>query len=1458
MSSYIKQYLGNIFELIQNNNITSLIIPAGYDANVVIPSEFTNNETKSYVVIKNEDIVFQMNTNKKDLTTYISSKDMINILLPYLDKNGDSIDFCDIIILSELYPGEIHYEAIFSLWINLEKIYDGIPRLVILNSKHSDNLPSNVANFEIKNPITSKYEYIDTSSNLIYEKIAEKIKKIKLDNYNMIIVVPKISEFVQYLENSDNVISSDDTLRITDMNKIILITTPDKVAYNYLPNTKYVIDSMLQINERYELESISKNTTKQHESLINIPKIGVFIRMSSLKNYEKLENKTKLKNEPIISLVSVLIDMLKMNVSPELILRTTDKKIITENIELVKKLHLISIPKLANFISLLNLSARNSAFLWYWIRGNRFNSRIIEEGKKYDINFEEVEISESSLFSSIEPYYLPSISNIFEIEKINPESIIDATANIGGDSINFMRLFPNSKLTSLEIDTKISYILQRNMNNLKNILNKDQEYDVKVINISAVKYFSNFKYADMIYFDPPWGGRDYIKSDKISLFLDDISIGTIIKDILDQGMTQLIILKMPVNADIDIIKFDIGDKATYELYEVDNYYKNKIAYQLMFIRSDIVNSSHELSEDPIEVELNPTTNPVFEGIVIASIIDRFDSSYFKFPPKSRNYTPSQYNKILADHKKKYFDKYVGYNDLDTFLNMWNDYMDHSDDVDTWYNENSINYDKILILILTINDVSTILSSYFDIEITKFDSIEAVKIARPILASIYSDLTYIDPYKKLYFNELRSSEKYSLDKIEGVNGMITNPPLGIIALHTKSFTVKDGIIRLITFGVDTDKTGRGLPIVKRETKGIVKRKIIPDKISLTQNVRLKEETSFYPNIDILKQNPFDILDDLIKQHKSFPIILKSINIDNSNTLLRIAKKITGSTTNNLIKILEDFQNTNIDSLWASKTTKSNDRFDDILKYILSNNTGLYLDIGSGDAVDFDFIVRKLNPERAISVDIKDLRLNKSFEFHILEVNQPILLADESVDIISIFHALHHSKDALFRLRDIYRLLKVEGLFILKDHDVSNIDVANIVSFEHFVYSIGEGTATINDAKNYNDIESMYYYSSDYIKNYLINIGFEIIMFQSYDNPTRTWKAIFRKKDLKSQDLEKEYVRYTYVEKILKVISDRSINTYETRNSVERWLLSMANFSEDHADPIFSTDVLDPYNRFNVQLKKELIEKSGFNSRSADKMIIDIISIVQQYLKKDILISSDYTFTIRDGLFTYKNYSRQITPERMEFLRSLGTDYEIAKMLLRYASILPGSQHWNMPLETFREYYRRGIRIEGFASSINSQLITIDKQNCKFCSLFPDVDKPFGSIGNFFTTDFQGQKVSVGPPYTVELFEKISIKLENECLLAERNNNKVLFYVTFSAWEDTSGFQNILNSKYTHFAAILPAGSHFYTNSNGKKEIDIKVNFNTVFFDVSVGHQQLDHTHLFDTMAVGDLKLDVLKS
>jgi hypothetical protein len=101
------------------------------------------------------------------------------------------------------------------------------------------------------------------------------------------------------------------------------------------------------------------------------------------------------------------------------------------------------------------------------------------------------------------------------------------------------------------------------------------------------------------------------------------------------------------------------------------------------------------------------------------------------------------------------------------------------------------------------------------------------------------------------------------------------------------------------------------------------------------------------------------------------------------------------------------------------------------------------------------------------------------------------------------------DAEFRLKDISRILKKGGLLFLKDHDIITEDDADNVTFEHFVYSIGEGKATVDDANKYNKIEPMYYYSEQQVTIFLELLGFKQIYLDKFKNPTKTYMTVYKK-------------------------------------------------------------------------------------------------------------------------------------------------------------------------------------------------------------------------------------------------------------------------------------------------------------------------------------------------------------
>lgn len=195
-------------------------------------------------------------------------------------------------------------------------------------------------------------------------------------------------------------------------------------------------------------------------------------------------------------------------------------------------------------------------------------------------------------------------------------------------------------------------------------------------------------------------------------------------------------------------------------------------------------------------------------------------------------------------------------------------------------------------------------------------------------------------------------------------------------------------------------------------------------------------------------------------------------------------------------------------WVINKKSTLEQYSKFTVYI-PKNVDIFLDIGCGDGQVLSIIAKEFNIKRPICCDIEDVRTTKENEFLLIEPTFTLDFEENSVDIISIFHTLHHMIDAIFRLKDIHRVLKVGGFLFLKDHNVVTEEDAENVSFEHFVYSIAEGKATINDAEKYGEIEPMFYYKESQVTKFLEAIGFKKLYVDLYNNPTKTYVAIYKK-------------------------------------------------------------------------------------------------------------------------------------------------------------------------------------------------------------------------------------------------------------------------------------------------------------------------------------------------------------
>jgi 16S rRNA G966 N2-methylase RsmD len=127
--------------------------------------------------------------------------------------------------------------------------------------------------------------------------------------------------------------------------------------------------------------------------------------------------------------------------------------------------------------------------------------------------------------------------------KINCEesSILDGTAGVGGNTLSFAYDF--KKVYAVEIDKLRSDYLNNNITVYK-------FNNIEVYNDDCLNLYNNLEY-DVLFLDPPWGGRDYKRKELIQLKLSGRTIETVCKEVFDcNKKCKLIVIKIPFNFDL--------------------------------------------------------------------------------------------------------------------------------------------------------------------------------------------------------------------------------------------------------------------------------------------------------------------------------------------------------------------------------------------------------------------------------------------------------------------------------------------------------------------------------------------------------------------------------------------------------------------------------------------------------------------------------------------------------------------------------------------------------------------------------------------------------------------------------------------------------------------------------------------------------------------------------------------
>lgn len=164
----------------------------------------------------------------------------------------------------------------------------------------------------------------------------------------------------------------------------------------------------------------------------------------------------------------------------------------------------------------------------------RFSQKICE--RKCNIDYKRFKIVNNSRYSSLMPWYVNQVNtflkDMFQTKKINGINmnntckIVDAGANIGVDSINFLLNFPKSRLIALEIDKDTHDILCDNMLEFSHITKVQKKEDlvnqkskVQVYNKDFLLTLSYAHNADIVFIDAPWGGKIYKDKLNVSVYM---------------------------------------------------------------------------------------------------------------------------------------------------------------------------------------------------------------------------------------------------------------------------------------------------------------------------------------------------------------------------------------------------------------------------------------------------------------------------------------------------------------------------------------------------------------------------------------------------------------------------------------------------------------------------------------------------------------------------------------------------------------------------------------------------------------------------------------------------------------------------------------------------------------------------------------------------------------------------
>jgi hypothetical protein len=237
------------------------------------------------------------------------------------------------------------------------------------------------------------------------------------------------------------------------------------------------------------------------------------------------------------------------------------------------------------------------------------------------------------------------------------------------------------------------------------------------------------------------------------------------------------------------------------------------------------------------------------------------------------------------------------------------------------------------------------------------------------------------------------------------------------------------------------------------------------------------------------------------------------------------------------------------------------------------------------------------------------------------------------------------------------------------------------------------------------------------------------------------------------LMREYYRNSMMQLIVKLERNHRFSI-----AVERFLLLSIN--KTLLDKNVTTLQPDPVmsSHFDYNTLKPGLINANISDNNANKIIQTIKMYIDDFINTDVFGRLPFGYNKTTDKYYCGDYQKQLIPQVRDTLiwklnknGYVDEDQQtklILIALLRYESISGKYEQWSLPYNYYSYLVSIGYNCDAMASPFNCQMLVVDyvnkTNNARFCSLFPDTDAPFGSIGNFFQTDISAYRSVIVSP------------------------------------------------------------------------------------------------------------------